>query len=225
MAAAIEKSPWAWITRMIISHRHKFIFFAIPKTATHSIRSALRQHTGPDDWEQQMLFGEQSLPIPQLARLRHGHISAQEIRPHLEAGVCDSYFKFALVRNPFDRFVSCCFFLNRTNPNFEDEAVAFMKEYLPRPRFQQRILVQPQYQQLYTADGELALDYVGRYEDLQQSYDTICERVGLPESELGQNNSSEHSSFARYYDDELRQQVADFYKEDLRLFSYDYPSP
>ena len=100
-----------------------------------------------------------------------------------------------------------------------------MKEYLPRPRFQQRILVQPQYRQLYTTDGELALDYVGRYEDLQQSYDTICERVGLPKSELGQNNSSEHSSFTRYYDDELRQQVADFYKEDLRLFSYDYPSP
>jgi hypothetical protein len=193
-------------------------------TATHTIRSALRQHTGPDDWEQQMLFGEQYLPIPQLARLGHGHISAKEIRPHLEAEVWDSYFKFAFVRNPFDRFVSCCFFLNRSDPGFEITAVAFMKEYLQRTRFQQRVLVQPQYRQLCTADGELALDYIGRYEDLQQSYDTICERIGLSRSELSKNNSSEHTKFTQYYDHDLRQQVADFYREDLRLFSYDFPA-
>ena len=208
---------------MIISHQHKFIFFAVPKTATHAIREALRQHTGPDDWEQQMLFGEQYLPIPQLARLRHGHISAQEIRPYLEPGIWDSYFKFAFVRNPFDRFVSCCFFLNREDPNFERTAVTFMKERLQRTRFQQRVLVQPQYQQLCTANGEIALDYVGRYEDLQESYDSICERVGLPKSELSKKNSSDHSSYTRYYDDELQHRVAEFYKDDLRLFSYDFP--
>ena len=210
---------------MIISHKHKFIFFAVPKTATHTIRAALRQHTGSDDWEQQVLFGQQFLPIPQLARLQHGHISAQEIRPHLEAEIWESYFKFAFVRNPFDRFVSCCFFLNREDPNFESTAVAFMKERLQRTRFQQRVLVRPQYRQLCTANGDIALDYVGRYENLQESYDFICERIGLPKDELGKNNSSEHSRYTKYYDDDLRQKVADFYDEDLRLFSYDFPSP
>jgi hypothetical protein len=180
---------------------------------------------GPDDWEQQVLYGEQYLPIPQLASLRHGHISAQEVRPHLDAKIWDGYFKFAFVRNPYDRFVSCCFFLNRSDPKFEDVAVDFMKERLQRIRFQQRVLVRPQHGQLCTADGEIALDFVGRYEDLQQSYDTICERIGIPVSELGQKNTSDHSSYTKYYDDVLRQQVADFYKEDLRLFSYDFPSP
>ena len=169
---------------MIISHQHKFIFFAVPKTATHTIREALRQHMGPDDWEQQVLFGEQILPIPQLARLRHGHISAQEVRPHLEPGVWDDYFKFGFVRNPFDRFVSTCFFLNRDAPNFADSAVAFMKDRLSRARFRQRILVRPQHLQLCDADGEVALDFVGRYEDLQHSYDIICERIGIPGTPL-----------------------------------------
>jgi hypothetical protein len=210
---------------MIISHRHKFMFFAVPKTATHTIREALHQHTGPDDWEQQILFGEQFLPIPQLARLRHGHISAQEILPHLEPGVWDTYFKFAFVRNPFDRFVSCCFFLNREVPNFERTAVAFMKERIQRTRFQQRILVRPQYRQLCAVNGEIALDYVGRYENLQESYDVICERIGLSKTELNKKNSSEHSRYTKYYDDDLQQKVAEFYKEDLRLFSYDFPSP
>ena len=205
---------------MIISHRHKFIFFAVPKTATHTIREALRQHCGPDDWEQQVLFGKQFLPIPEIAQLRHGHISVEQIRGHLEPGIWDGYFKFGFVRNPFDRFVSTCFFLNRDNPDFANSAVDFMKERLLRQRFQRRILVRPQYQQICTTDRKIALDYVGRYEHLQESYDTICEQIGIPTTELGRKNSSNHSSFIEFYDDDLRELVGNFYEEDLRVFSY-----
>lgn len=209
---------------MIISHRHRFIFFAVPKTATHTIREALRQHLGPDDWEQQVLFGAQSLPIPEIAALQHGHITANEIRPHLDAEVWQSYFKFGFVRNPFDRFISVCFFLNRNVPDFTATVVPFMKERLARTRFQQRVLVRPQYLQLCGDDGDIALDYVGRYEDLQQSFDTVCEKIGVPGIELGRKNASEHSRYIEYYkDDELRQLVGDFYAEDLRLFSYELP--
>jgi hypothetical protein len=210
---------------LIISHRHKFIFFAVPKTATHTIREALRPHLGPDDWEQQVLFAETSLPFPEIAALRHGHIGATEIAPHLDADIWRDYFKFGFVRNPFDRFISTCFFFNRDNPNFAASAMAFMKERLSRRRFQQRVLVRPQHLQLCGSDGEIALDFVGRYENLQQSYDTICERLGLPSTELGRKNESKHSRYVDYYqDDDLRKQVADFYAEDLRRFAYDMPS-
>ncbi|MGI9271678.1 MAG: sulfotransferase family 2 domain-containing protein [Woeseiaceae bacterium] len=207
---------------MIISHRHKYIFFAVPKTATHTIREALRQNMGPDDWEQQVLFGAQSLPIPEIAALQHGHITANEIRPHLDAEIWQSYFKFGFVRNPFDRFISVCFFLNRSDPNFAATAVAFMKDRLTRKRFQQRVLVRPQNLQLCGNDSEIALDFVGRYEDLQQSFDTICEKIGVPGIELGRKNTSKHARYLDYYqDDELRQLVAEFYAKDLRLFSYE----
>jgi len=205
---------------MIISHRHKFIFFAVPKTATHTIREALRQHTDENDWEQQVLYGEQYLPFPELARLQHGHISAEQIQPHLDADVWQDYFKFGFVRNPFDRFVSTCFFLNRDNPAFAETAVRFMKDRLPRDRFQKRVLVRPQHQQLCWPDGEIALDYVGRYESLQQSYDEICERIGISSTELGQKNSSKHATFDSYYDAELQELVGDFYANDLRIFNY-----
>lgn len=209
---------------MIISHKHQFIFFAVPKTATHTIREALRQHTDADDWEQQVLYGQQFLPFPEIARLNHGHISAEQIYPFLDADVWKNYFKFAFVRNPFDRFVSTCFFLNREDPGFANNAVRFMKDRIMRERFQKRVLVRPQYQQLCWANGELALDFVGRYESLQQSYDEICERIGLPGTELGVKNSSKHSSYDSYYDADLRQRVANFYADDLRIFDYDYRS-
>ena len=91
---------------MIISALHRFIFVAIPKTGTHSVREALRAHMGPDDLEQVRLFTEKRFPIPQLARLGHGHISLQQVRPFMAPEDFSGFFKFAFVRNPFDRFVS-----------------------------------------------------------------------------------------------------------------------
>ena len=203
---------------MIISHSHKFVFFAVPKTATHAIRQALRQQLTEGDWEQQTLFGQQFLPMPELAALGHGHISAQQLKPHLAPDVWETYFKFAFVRNPFDRFVSTCFFLNRGTPNFENSALSFMKAALGRPRFRGRVLVKPQADLLTDDLGGIAMDFVGRYETLQASFDEICERIGIPSSNLPRKNVSEHRSYDQYYDEALKQQVADFYRDDLRLF-------
>lgn len=208
---------------MIVSHRHRFIFFAVPKTATHTIRQALREHKGPEDWEQQVLFGTQSLPIPEIARIQHGHVSVQQIRPHLDPDIWGSYFKFGFVRNPFDRFISTCFFLNRGNEQFADQADSFMRQALSIPRFRQRVLVRQQILQLSDESGEVALDFVGRYETLQQSYDEICERIGIPTTDLARKNPSKHAAYTEYYDDELRGIVGEFYKDDLRVFDYGFP--
>ena len=91
---------------MIISRQHRFIFTAIPKTGTHAVRQALREHLGPEDQEQVRLFVEKALPVPELAALRHGHISLQQLRPHMDAEEFAGFLKFAFVRNPVDRFVS-----------------------------------------------------------------------------------------------------------------------
>ena len=208
---------------MIVSHKHRFIFFAVPKTATHAIRQALRQHAGSDDWEQQVLFGKQYLPIPEIAKIQHGHISVRQILPHLDVEIWQSYFKFGFVRNPFDRYVSTCFFLNRNTPDFAESADAFMKRALSTPRFRNRILVKPQSLQLSDENGTIALDYVGRYESLQQSYDDICERIGIPSTNLERKNPSKHKPFIDYYDDELRRIVSDFYQDDLQTFGYEFP--
>ena len=77
---------------MIVSHRHRFIFVAIPKTGTHSVREALREQMGPEDQEQVRLFVEKRLPYPELARLGHGHISLAEIRPAIGEEAFAGYF-------------------------------------------------------------------------------------------------------------------------------------
>ncbi len=206
---------------MIVSHAHRFIFFAVPKTATHSIRQVLRQYKGDDDWEQQMLFGEQVLPISSIADIGHGHVSYQEIAPVLSPEQL-GYLKLAFVRNPFDRFVSACAFLNRGNSQFSDRATEWMKVALTRSQFRQRVLIRPQTHQLCKANGQLAMDFIGRYETLQSSLDTLMTKLGLPSAKLDVRNASKHGHYQDYLDSDLREQLSEFYAQDLSLFDYQF---
>ena len=95
---------------MIISHEYKFIFIAIPKTATHAIRDGLRRNMGINDLEQVDLFQKKRLPFKSISKISHGHITAEEIKSQISTEQWNSYFKFAFVRNPFDRFISYSFF-------------------------------------------------------------------------------------------------------------------
>jgi hypothetical protein len=209
---------------MIISHKHRFIFFAVPKTATHAIRQALSVHLGEGDWQQQILFGKDQLPIPALAAKEHGHLSVREVLPHLPADVWRSYFKFAFVRNPFDRFVSTCFFLFRKEPEFAKAATVSMKRALGVTGFRRRVLVLPQSSLLTGPDGDLAPDFIGRFEDLQASYNEVCRRISITTIDLETLNPSEHDQYAEYYDEQLKQMVTDFYRDDLINFGYQFES-
>ena len=149
---------------MIISHQHRFIFAAVPKTGTHSVRQALREHMSPDDIEQVGLFVNKRFPFEELAAIRHGHLSLAQVRPYLDKQDFDGYFKFAFVRNPFDRFVSYCAFMTRGGDVFERAPQTVMRHFLFVEPPEQHILFQPQYTVLADAEGSLLTDMVGRVE-------------------------------------------------------------
>ena len=205
---------------MIVSHRHRFIFFAQPRTATHAIRAALQPHLGADDWQQEALTRTLRLPILELARIGHGHISLRQAKACLPSEIWDEYFKFSMVRNPYERYVSACTFLNRHNPGYTGRETAFMKTALTRQRFRRRVLVRPQVTLLVNGAGTVGMDFVGRYEHLQQSFDQACERIGIPPSRLTRRNASHHGDYRRYYDEALLEQVNDFYRADFGQFGY-----
>lgn len=206
---------------MIISKTHKFIFAAIPKTGTHSVRRALREHMGPDDMEQVGLFVQRSLPIPDLARIRHGHLTLQQLQPHMRPEDFAGFFKFAFVRNPFDRFVSYCSFVTRETDHFDRNPRGVMQHFVANPPWQ-HILFQPQHSFVSDAGGKLIADYVGRVEQMQQSYNEIVERIGIPTAELEKVNASKREHYRRYYDQLLIDGVAKLYARDLELFGYEF---
>jgi hypothetical protein len=206
---------------MIISFQHKFVFVAVPKTGTHAVRQALRAHLGPDDIEQVGLFVQKRFPIPELAAIQHGHVSLQQLRPHLPAEQFSSFFKFAFVRNPFDRFVSYCSFMTRFQGEFLARPQRVMAHFLQNPP-RQHVLFWPQHSFIASPDGKLLTDYVGRVEEMQQSYDEIARRIGIPSSELGRVNASKRNDYRSYYTPPLVNGVAKLYARDLELFGYEF---
>lgn len=207
---------------MIISHQHRFVFAAIPKTGTHSVRQALREHLAADDLEQVGLFVNKRFPFDDLAAIKHGHISLQQVRPFLGEDAFADYFKFAFVRNPFDRFVSYCAFMTRANGAFLKNPQTVMRHILFKEPPEQHILFQPQHAIVTGPDGKLLADHIGRVEEMQASYDAICERIGIPTAPLEQVNSSQRGSYRDYYDQATIDGVAERYRRDLELFGYEF---
>ena len=206
---------------MIVSHRHRFIFFAVPRTGTHAIRTALRGCLGPDDWQQQSLTERVRLPVPALARIGHGHVTLRQLRACLPEAICRDYFKFACVRDPYERFVSACAMLNRRNPGYAGNETPFMKRALGVRRFRERALVRPQTDMLVDERGALGMDFVGRYETLQQSFDEVCRHLGITAPPLSPSNATEHGAWEDYYDDDLLRVVTEFYARDFDALGYE----
>jgi hypothetical protein len=207
---------------MILSHKHRFIFFAVPKTGTHAVRFALREHLGETDEEQVQLFVQKALPYPEIARIRHGHIRWDEIRRVLSDDVWDGYFKFAFVRNPWERFVSYCAFMHRGTDAFSRDPRELMRSVLDNPEHRQRVVFQPQHQFICDADGKIMVDHLGRQETMQDSYNVIADRIGVPRQELERKNASSHGPWRDYYDDELKHRVAELYARDIDVFGYTF---
>lgn len=208
---------------MIVSHRHRFIFAAVPKTGTHSVRQALREQLSDGDVEQVGLFVNKRFPWEELAALQHGHLSLQQVRPYLGEDTFGGYFKFAFVRNPFDRFVSYCAFMLRGGDVFQQRPREVMHHFLFREPPEHHILFQPQVSLLVGEDGKTLLaDKVGHVENMQGSYDEICAHIGIPSRPLDRVNGTAHRDYRHYYDQALIDGVAARYAQDLEAFGYSF---
>jgi hypothetical protein len=208
---------------VIVSHRHRFIFVAVPKTGTHAVRQALREQMGDGDVEQVGLFVNKRFPWADLAAIQHGHLSLRQVRPYLGEEAFSGYFKFAFVRNPFDRFVSYCAFMLRGGDVFQRRPREVMRHFLFTEPPENHILFQPQASLLVGEDRQTLLtDEVGRVEDMQASYDAICARIGITSRSLDRVNGSLRGDYRRYYDQALVDGVAARYAQDLELFGYTF---
>jgi hypothetical protein len=211
---------------MIVSHHHRFIFAAIPKTGTHAVRQALREQMGEEDIEQVGLFVNRRFPWPDLAAIQHGHVALRDIRPYLGEAVFGGYFKFAFVRNPFDRFISYCAFMLRGGDMFQRRPRDAMRHFLFEAPPEQHILFQPQAALLVDEDGRTPLaDTVGRVENMQACFDAICARIGIATRPLERVNASRRGDYRPYYDTALIDAVAARYAQDLEMFGYGFDGP
>ena len=206
---------------MIFSSSKKFIFFAVPKTGTHAVREVLRPLLNDADWEQQMLTGRMLSPVPELANIGHGHISYQQLSLAVGQEEITKHFSFGIVRHPIERFMSVCAFLARTDPSYADDPVEWAKRAFGFERFRQRVLVRPQSELLIDDSGELALSFIGRYEQLELDLNVICEELGAPLPTLKRRNVTPNKKPDIYRDADFVRDLEAFYSADFRLLGYE----
>jgi len=143
----------------------------------------------------------------------------------------ENHFKFSIVRNPFDWVVSWYFYRKsnsiprgKANPNCTD-GIEF-KEWLVNPEstaYNEKGIGLTM-SQLDTIQGneKISLDFVGKYENLQEDFNTICDKIGIPRQELLHKNKSKHKHYTEYYDDVTREIVAKKYAKDIEYFGYKF---
>ena len=210
---------------MIISHKYKFIFFAVPKTATHAIRFALRPHLGQDDEEHVFSFKPSKLNIDAFQDRKNGHFTVDEIKPYLSEEIWNTYYKFSFVRNPFDRFISLCFFHFKALKHTSEHVDQLVLKFASSSSESKPELFKPQTRFLYDGGRQTPLDYIGRFENIQNDFNKVCHTLNIPSTKLEMINSSIHEPYLTYYKNEdLLDLVEEMYKEDILHFGYSLDS-
>lgn len=216
---------------MLLSHRHRFLFVHIAKTGGTSVRGALARYRWRDpfylpQWIASRLSGmtghRLGIKLPRHCKA----ITAQEMLPR---DFYDELFKFAFVRNPWDLQVSSFHHIRRERPQlmkphekFED----FLRRKLePERPWQYHLDTSIELQTDYISDfqGRQIVDYVGRYETLQDDFNHICDCIGLPAETLPHRRKAEDRvAYRDYYDDSTRDLVADYFRRDIERLGYDF---
>jgi len=181
-----------------------FIFIHINKTAGTSIGNAI------------------GLPI------KH-HQTAREVIHQIGKNKWNTAYKFTLVRNPWDKVVSHYEYRRKRNKTEVGSRAISFSEWVKKTYGPDKDLFyynnpkafQTQVEWLKDDEGRITIDFIGKFESINEDFDQIKHAIGL-EAELPHLNASKRAGFQSYYDDETRQIVTDWFREDIEAFNYNF---
>ena len=150
---------------------------------------------------------------------------------HLRKKYLDNYFKFCFVRNPWDIMVSSYFWWTKQPRTGRKKILQkqiinlTFDEYIRQHSNKiNEVFHDNNGQHHWFADdgGNILVDYIGRFENLQEDFNVVCDKIGIPHQELPHKNKSKHKHYTEYYDDETKEIVAEIYAKDIEYFGYEF---
>ncbi len=202
----MSEGPWFELKRGVLKHlnawRGRIVFIHINKTAGTSVERALH--------------------------LRSERKTALQKREEMGRERFERAFKFAFVRNPWDKVLSHYHYRLRTNrTGLADTGLDFrawvLKAYGERdPRWHDdpRMFMA---QRLWLDDeaGRCLVDFVGRFERLEQDFSEACRRMGV-QARLPHVKVTRHAPYRDAYDAETRALIARIFAADLEAFDFEF---
>jgi hypothetical protein len=218
---------------MLISHKHKFITIDIPKTGTRSLRESLLP-LGIID-----VSG-----LPNFCTEFYQHDCAIRAKKQFAKNNWNwnDYFKFTIVRDPWTRYFSFFKYFKSYGEKYlrRDKSINWKKPELNQGKlcvelFENKddqtvlknIILNNDSQDSYYCDenGEIIVDHIASFEDLQNAFVFLCDQVGIKTPNLQHGNKSSTPQIMHdIYNQESVDLVAQKEKNIIELKNYDYIS-
>jgi hypothetical protein len=233
----------------MISEKYRTLFVHVPKVAGMSIEKLFLDLHGLS-WKDRSRLLLQHNENLEIGPDELSHLTAEEYVEcgHISERNFNLYFKFAFVRNPWSRLVSSYRFRNTHRKySFRDFVICKLPEIVENPntRLNLHRHYMPQYNYLYDRDGTCLVDFVGKFENLQNDFDAVCQKINIANSSLPRVNSKDgvkrklkdvlktltvggtkepvfHKKYTCYYDKELQETVGSIYAKDISTFDYKF---
>lgn len=200
------QDPKIWLIRRWIDWRHRhldaFFFIHINKTGGSSIKMALK--------------------IPS------EHKTALEKIEEAGRKTWEKRYTFTVVRNPWDKVVSHYHYRVQTGQTGLSEQPVSFKEWVALtygkqdPRYYNKPkMFMPQLDWISDQQGNVLVDDICRFENLQEDFQRVCQRIGK-EASLPHLKASQRGHYREYYDAETVQIVADWFEKDIQYFEYQF---
>ena len=176
------------------------------------------------------------------------HSTAQEITKVLGEEKWNDCFTFAFIRNPYDQVVSFYHHLRkplyiskktlgRQYPEFLDSGFLEPREACKAAmqyEFNEWVMKAYGYEEfnhygwfdsqlkwLTNEEGQIIVDFVGKYEKLMNSWKAICNSIGIS-VDLPKLNSSNRVSYRSYYSESSRRIIESKFEKDMIIYKYDF---
>ena len=214
----------------MIIHTHKAIFVHIPKTAGSSIEVALNTLENTNKGA----VDEATGTFYPVTTGKEKHYDARAYRKHYGRRVWQDYYKFTVVRNPWQRIHSWWWNNRYITGKFDMPFAEFLHSHLAEflhsrfadPDDLPRAL-RPQTRWITSANGNIEMDYICRFETIDKDFKTVCEQIGAPLTELPRvlvdnRNPASRPYYTDDYDADLVDLVARVYSEDIRQLQYTF---
>jgi len=194
----------------MISIAHQYIFIHITKCGGTTIEDTLLdescilcKNSFPHNWKVSYPLNHLTLDDIQKSKIIHTNFN--------------KFYSFTFVRNPFDRLVSQFFYLKPRLKLSDDikGGLIYLSNYSDQGIMGNHCMSQHK----FINDQ---INFIGYFENLQQDFNIVCDKIGIPQQELPHKNKSNHKHYSEYYDDETREIVAKKYAKDIEYFGYKF---
>lgn len=210
---------------MLLSNHPAFLFIHIDKAAGTSIQRALQpfaQARADSRLRRRLVWLGKLNRIGGLYRALEfpEHVAAHTVKNCLPPDLYSQLFKFAFVRNPWDRLVSRYSFLLRSENHPRHDFVKRMSGFEDYVKWE---VSRGSFQHTYVTDsaGKMIVDFIGYFERLNEDFAKACARLKV-QAQLPQANTSSHKDYRTYFTLSLRELVAKHFRRDIELFGYDF---